>query len=152
MSYYIYKLEIGDYFYWGSSKLNYNSRLSIHKYNCYNPKRKGYNTKLYKKIRELCPNPKHFYDFIYYEKYYEDLDISTKKYMENMILQRYKDNKYSLNSNKGVYKHNQTKVDFDREHWGEYKREKIICEKCGMLISRNSIRKHQRTIKCMNEN
>ena len=45
MSYYIYKLEIGDYFYYGSSKMKGNTRLIRHKSNSYCIKSKEYNTK-----------------------------------------------------------------------------------------------------------
>ena len=95
--YYIYKLEIGDYFYWGSSKSP--RRLNWHKTTCYNPKTIGYKYKVYQKIRQLCPNPKHFYDFISYEVFYDKLDIKTKKYLEQNILQKHKNNPYCLNSN-----------------------------------------------------
>jgi hypothetical protein len=82
MTYFIYKIEIGDYFYWGSSKDE--CRLNGHKTHCYTPKSKSYNYKVYKKIRQLCPNPLWFYDFIHYDIYYDNLDISTKKYLEDM--------------------------------------------------------------------
>ena len=137
MSYYIYKMEIGDYFYYGSSKQLGNGRLNDHRKVCYNINQKGYNYKIYKKIRQLCPNKKHFDYFVDFDRFYEHLDISTKKYYENMLLQKYKNNPYSLNVDTSIQQQGQTK----RQH----QKERVNCPTCNKLICRGNISNHNKT-------
>ena len=135
-NYFIYKLEVGDYFYWGSSKSD--NRIHRHKNASYNIKNYEYEYKLYKKIRQLCPNPKHFYSFIHFEKYYENLDIDTKKYMENLLLQKYKDNPYSLN----------IQVRIQLTTFNEYRKlwhnKRINCPICNKEMNKSSLGLHKR--------
>lgn len=134
--YYIYKLEIGDYFYFGSSKDK--DRLSKHKYNCYNPNYTNYNYKVYRKIRELCPNPNNFYDFVDFSIYHENLNIELKKYMENHYLQKHNNNPYCLNSDKSIFKHGETLQ--------EYRKRKLPCSICNVMISSRNLSRHKKTI------
>ena len=136
--YQIYKIEIGDYFYFGSTKSE--KRLNEHKSDCYNLNRFTYNFKVYRKIRELCPNPLHFYSFVNYSIIHENLNKQIKKYMENFYINREKDNPYCLNDNKRVQQNGETR----RNNHNEYKRERVICSECNKNFSRNYLREHIR--------
>lgn len=139
-SYYIYKLEIGDYFYFGSSKTD---RLKKHKYNTYTEKREQ---KLYKKIRELCPNPKYFYNFIDFSIYHNNLNKNISKYLENMYLQNHKDNPYSLNSNIYIFKKGETQKDYEKNKY--YNSKTIKCKCCNSKsMKEKNYKKHLKTLK-----
>ncbi len=56
-----------------------------------------------------------------FEIYYEKLDKSTKKYLENMLLQKYKDNPYSLNTNTRIYQQGETKNEYSRDFYLKHK-------------------------------
>ncbi len=49
----IYKLTIGDYFYVGRTKGRFSTRYNSHKKSCFNRRKKTYNSKKYKIIRQL---------------------------------------------------------------------------------------------------
>ena len=139
MSYYIYKLEIGDYFYYGASNQKNIERLHKHKSVCYNRRNADYNLKVYQKIRQLCPNPLHFYSFVHFERYHEHLTLELKRYMENHYLQKYKGNPHSLNVVNEIMMNISTP---------EFYRGKIPCIICGKLSMRTNMKRHQRSKKC----
>lgn len=141
MTHQLYKLEIGDYFYFGSTK-NEEDRYRCHKKDCYTINKPKYNNKLYTKIRELCPNPNNFYDFVDYQVYHKNLNLELKKYMENFYLQKHKDNPYCLNSNKRIYQQNENKSSYQRK----YHQERVLCNICNKSMNRSSLLKHKKNI------
>ena len=129
--YYIYKMEIGDYFYFGSSCDK--NRIIKHKSCCYNPKQIGHNNKLYTKIRELCPNPLHFYDFVDFTIYHNNLNNELKKYYENFYIQKHKDNEYILNTEKYIFQKGENMKNYYNKKCKKYYQEnknKIMKKKC----------------------
>ena len=93
MSYYIYKLQIGKYWYIGSSYQT--NRLKGHKHDCFNPNRKNYNSNVYKKIRELTIK-ENFYSSVQEIKIEENVSENNKADREDFYIDL--SNQYCLNT------------------------------------------------------
>ena len=83
---------------------------------------------------------------IYYEEHKEELNKKHKKWCE--------ENKEELNKYyKKYYEKNKDKIKkYYEEHKEELsikRKEKIKCEKCGYMIQKYGLKKHQQTMKCL---
>ncbi len=144
--YYIYRIDVNEYFYYGSSKDKY--RISKHKYRCYI---ENSNFKLYKKIRELELS----FDNLTLNKIHENLTIEEKKRLENKYLRENKDNPLSLNDNTRIQLEGMTRKELNMFYNREYRiknndkiKSKIPCNKCGKCISKYKIKRHQQSRNC----
>jgi len=101
----------------------------------------------------------------YDKKYYEENIDKIKKYREKNKEERNKKskewrekNKEELNKKQKEYREkNKEEISKRHKKWYEKnkeernkkKREKIKCEKCGCMITRNGLKTHQKTMKCL---
>jgi Fic family protein len=136
----IYKIYLNDDVYVGSTN-DYNLRINSHKYSCNNPNSKDYNFPIYQFIRENG-------GWDTFKK--EIINETDKTGKELRELERYyiETLKSNLNSEiptrnkKEYYENNIDKI-------SEYKKEKIKCDICNSIVSRNNLARHQKTMKCL---
>lgn len=174
---YIYKIikndaENDDMIYIGST-CEPDTRWQGHKNVCNNPKKKGYNFKVYKYIRDNCGIEewqmiildefeiplKNCVERDNYEKDYIIKYDATNK-LNVRIAGRtgkewFEDNKEKLKEkHKEYYENNKEKKkeysENNKDKIKEYQKEKIICSNCGTLINRHSMYIHKRSNKCTN--
>jgi len=137
----IYKLQIGDCFYIGSTK---NNRFLNHKSNCFNDNYKGYDYKVYKHIRSkgitfdtFEENVKHIFICDTIEIHRADIENSFIDLSNPLCLNNRRENQNCRNYEL-YYKNNK-----------EYINEKIPCEFCSKLSKRHKIKRHQRSKICL---
>ena len=132
MSYYIYKLKIGEYWYIGSS--NNKRRFYVHKGICCSPNNKGYNLPVYKKIRELTND---FYRDVKFTKlHYRDTKKEAECKEDELIDLS---NPYCLNT----YRANQD----NRKNKILYRKKKYYCGSCDKMEYLTHKARHERTKK-----
>ena len=172
----VYKLFCKDAdateFYIGSTK-EFHRRQLNHKTLCNNEKRKNYNLKVYKYIRDNGGYDKFDYEILelgeYENKYQlqerERFFINTLKptlnnYIPNRTLKEYyQDNKeikkeyakeYSDNNREKINKRQKEYRVNNREKINEKRKEKIECKVCNCMIMRTYKARHNRTQKHLN--
>ena len=154
---FIYKLccldvNIKD-IYVGSST-NFKQRKSCHKTDCNNEKGKSYNSYIYKFIRDNGGWDN--WTMIELHKYpcndKRELECEENRMMNELQSQ--------LNSQKS-YRTEEEVVEYKKEHNKKYKndhkeelnmkkREKIVCDNCGCIITKTNKSRHIKTDKCIN--
>lgn len=141
------------------STVNFNNRKYKHKTRCYNPNDKKKDYAVYQLMRSISSN---FDDFIFkIEETCENITILDLKAPENKHKQllnpignthmiRPEINVHnSIDSN--AYHRELMKQKDMKQKEKLNKTEKISCEICGKVITRQCIARHQRTTKCMNK-
>jgi len=124
MEYTFYKIQVGNECYVGSTK-NFKNRMSEHKYNCRNEKKRIYNIKVYKSIREVGWDKIDvmIIDKIIYNSKHEAFDMETK-YM-NMFDAKL-NSRYPKRSMKEYYEANKERIaERDRKKYRESNQEMI---------------------------
>ncbi len=81
----IYKLKVGNYYYIGQTKQKFKTRINQHRRDCFNKKKKGYETKKYKKFRELGVNKDNWCDMVKGHIVYE-CEINEMMYYEYALI------------------------------------------------------------------
>jgi len=81
---YIYKIKVGDYFYFGKTN-SLSQRKYKHRKDCFSRSKKAYHRKLYKKIRELGIKRETFYNDIQLKIVYRCSKEETKMYEKYCI-------------------------------------------------------------------
>ncbi len=131
---FIYKIEVGEECYIGSTKQKYLSqRQADHNKLINNPNSKAYNYSLYKFCRE------HNVRRIKCELL-ETVEDSELKILEQEYIKMLKP---SLNT----YRAFQTKED-RKEQNKNYHKEKVKCDKCGVIINKTYLKNHQSRMSC----
>lgn len=137
MTIYIYRMNVKDKFYVGSTK-DIIQRKKFHKYRCYNQNDiNHYNLKVYKYIRNNCDN--------WCEVSFNILDVYddiSKKFRKD--IEQYYIDYFSNNLNSIGAKFIQEKRDITDKIKNEKRREKIICE-CGRVVNFSSIDRHRKS-------
>jgi len=158
------------------STINKRNRKNQHKSACNNPNTKDYNCYKYQFIRDnggfenfdmivieaFTCNSKN--ELECRERYWiETLKPELNKYIPTRTQKEYRkeyyeENKEELNKkHKEYYEKNKEEISKRHKKWYEKnkeernkkKREKIKCEKCGCMITRNGLKTHQKTMKCL---
>ena len=144
---YIYRMNVKDKFYVGSTK-NIKNRINKHKSNCYNQNVKDYNMKVYKYIRENCADLSEISFSIL--DVYDDISKEFRKDIEQYYIDYFSNNlnSYSANFSK-ERKAEKVRLRYrnDEEYRNNYKKrksEKIICE-CGKVVSFGYIGQHRKS-------
>ena len=165
----VYKITVGDETYIGST-CNLTNRFIKHKHSCYNPDSRGYNFKLYKYIREhshwdnikveilvylhpkfnkaeRCTFEQEWIDYINptLNDYKAYTGLNKKEYKK----QSYIDNKEQIKIQMKQYRiDNKDKIKQyyteNKDYKNARKREKIKCNHCDDIVSRNSMSMHVR--------
>ncbi len=78
----IYKLEIGNYHYYGKTTTRFSTRYNAHKKSCFNRSKRSYWTKLYVKIRELGVKKSQWNEKVKYKIIYKDCEPNEVEYYE----------------------------------------------------------------------
>jgi len=169
----IYKLKHNEDYvdlniYIGST-CNFKHRKNEHKNNCNNEKSKNYNSPVYQFIRDnggwdgwimiaieeySCDSKK---KLEIRERYYIDLLRPVlNKYIPARTLKEYReDNKEKIAEKiKKYYEDNKEKIKEQKKEYYENNKEKlyekVICDKCGCESTKNHLKRHQKTKKCIN--
>ena len=151
----IYKIWKHNFIYIGST-CNFKQRMYSHKYRCNNINSINYNNKIYQTIRlnggwnnfekeiienvscnskkELCILEGNFI------KQFGNLNskIAGRTYKEYRI-----DNREIINNKKRKYR------EINKERISKKRKEKIVCPICGIFTVKCSIKRHQRSKKCL---
>ena len=133
-----HKTNLNLLLYIGSTN-DFNIRKSQHKHNCYNHECKEHNYQVYKYIRDNGGWENWEMTEIYFGSEYLE--------KEKEILKEHFDE--CINS----YETGRSKAEYHAEWYQENKErltEKIKCERCGSIVSRLNILRHQKTEKCKN--
>jgi hypothetical protein len=173
----IYKIYLNEDVYVGSTN-DYNRRMMEHTSRCNNPNSKDYNTPVYQFIRDnrgwdnfkkeiIFETDKTGKELLELEKYYIETlksnlnsfsPITTTEERKDKIKEQkkqyYQDNIEKLKEkNKEYKKNNQDKIkdyyENNKDKIKEYKKEKIKCEICNSMVSRNHLARHLKSKKCM---
>jgi len=165
---YIYKMNVKDKFYIGSTE-DIEQRITLHKRACYNIKNNDYNNDVYKYIREYCNDWSEvsFHILDVYDDISDDFKFEMEQYYmdhfdNNLNMRRaIKDPNYYQNNRerilerrKNYYYNNQESVLERSKIYRENNQEKIkarkkirvICE-CGLDVNKDHIARHRRTKK-----
>ena len=162
MTYNIYKLQIQEYFYIGSSKTK--TRYTEHKSVCFNTNNDKYNLKVYRKIRELTIQDR-FYDDVKEIILEKDITDDKKSEIEDKYIdldnphclnsQRENQHSYSREYNNNIrseyYNRNKDKVKQDQLRY--YNKNKDIinikshCYVCDCNTTARNIKRHNESIK-----
>lgn len=133
-----HKTNLNLLVYIGSTK-DFSQRKSEHKHHCNNPNRKHYNFDVYKYIRANGGWENWQMTEIYFGSEYRELEKEIlKEHFDECINPRME---------------GRTRAETDAEWYKKNKErlsEKIPCPKCGCVIRRDSMGRHQRTKKCIN--
>lgn len=163
---YIYKIEIGDENYIGSTKSGIAKRQTNHNNALKNPKCDNYNLSLYKKLREL--KVKHIkliqLEVVDVDNIDELRDIEEEYRIKlNPSLNVLRCNKTYLSKkeyDKKRYLENKKEIDLKQyQYYQENKdkisvkaKEKIICPNCNKCICKSSFWNHKKTLYCKSFN
>ena len=155
----IYTIRTGDSVYVGST-CNFNRRKQGHKESIYNEKKKKYDLKLYKTIRDndgewdMKPHKEFPCENITQLSIEEErvrvelnADLNGKKcFITNEELKerdRLNMKKWRLNNIEAV---KEREKNYRKQNKKEYKYEKIVCE-CGCGVGKSDIARHKRSVK-----
>ena len=149
LDYYIYRIEVKGYFYYGSSyRLD---RKTYHYNECYYPSHTNYNYPKSKKIRELIPNSINFNNLVNFTKLHIGLSKTKKEELELYYIQKYKDSKYNLNGDKYIFQNGDTIEGYMKNYRNNNRnklnndgRRKVICKDCGVIHSYSNGTNHRR--------
>jgi len=128
MTIYIYRMNVKDKFYIGSTK-DIKHRIRTHKYNCYNQNCKEYNIKVYKYIRDNCANWTEVSFNIL--DVYDDISSEFKREIEQYYIEYFCNNLNTIGANSSDIKIKK-------------RREKVQCE-CGKVVAYGNISSHRKT-------
>lgn len=78
----IYKLEIGNYHYYGKTTTRFSTRYNAHKKSCFNRSKRSYWTKLYVKIRQLGVKKSQWNEKVKYKIIYKNCIENEVEYYE----------------------------------------------------------------------
>jgi len=130
MTIYIYRMNVKDKFYVGST-VNIKNRISKHKKYCYNQNCcKEYNRKVYKYIRENCADWSEVSFNIL--DVYDDISKQFRREMEQYYIEYFSNNLNSICAN------------VSKEKISEKNSEKVICE-CGRVVCFGAIGRHRKS-------
>tara|TARA_E500000318_G_scaffold445_1_gene533 strand:- start:13 stop:561 length:549 start_codon:yes stop_codon:yes gene_type:complete len=153
------------------STTNFTKRKYYHKNACNNENNKGYNNYKYQFIRDNGGFSN--WDMVLIKDYPTDskrnLEMEERRIIDelkptlNKIIptrtkKEYdKDNKEIISGKKKMYREkNKEKIkqyfEDNKEKLIEKRKEKITCDKCGSIVNKSSLKRHQRTPKCINYN
>ena len=134
---YIYRMNVKDKFYIGSTK-DIKYRIARHKSRCYNQNYKEYNIKVYKYIRENCND----WDEVSFQiiDVYDNISIEFKREIEQYYIDYFSNNLNMVRAkfDKQIYyiKSNKKRI--------EKRRIKVKCE-CGIISGFTNIARHRKT-------
>lgn len=163
MTFYIYKIVGINYI--GSTN-DIKNRVIEHCYNCYNEKSKRYNLLVYQYIREKEKDIKLEILGVYKRK----CGFKIQRLIEQYYINKYDSvnnglNTYNAFTNRKRYlkkyceKNKEHKKKYNKQYFKKYykdnkkkinkkKKMKINCPKCNSLISKQNLKRHQKTQKC----
>ena len=129
---YIYKMNIKDKYYIGSTK-DIKYRIRRHKSDCYNQNTRSYNFKVYKYIRENCADWSEVsFDIL---DVYDDISIEFKREIEQYYIDYFSNN---LNMRSSISKS-------ISEYYQKNKlNERVQCE-CGRFVVRRHLKGHRKS-------
>lgn len=141
MSYFVYKLTIENtpFYYFGhSNRDNRQPRMYRHKRICYNPNDKGYNYKIYQKIRELGIRELFFDNLVKEEILYNNIPSEIiANNQEDILVQKYLDDPNCLNKIRACVPGGCDSVKF--------------CDRCGKGVIHRGMKRHKEEDKyCLN--
>ena len=129
---YIYRMNIKDKYYIGSTK-DIKYRIRRHKSDCYNQNTRSYNFKVYKYIRENCADWSEVsFDIL---DVYDDISIEFKREIEQYYIDYFSNN---LNMRSSISKS-------ISEYYQKNKlNERVQCE-CGRFVVRRHLKGHRKS-------
>ena len=129
---YIYRMNIKDKYYIGSTK-DIKYRIEHHKYRCYNSNCDNYNLNVYKYIRENCADWSEVsFDIL---DVYDDISIEFKREIEQYYIDYFSNN---LNMRSSISKS-------ISEYYQKNKlNERVQCE-CGRFVVRRHLKGHRKS-------
>ena len=134
---YIYRMNVKDKYYIGSTK-NIHKRKWEHNYDCYHQNRKHYNYKVYKYIRDNCND----WSEVSFQilDVYDDINNEFKREIEDYYIKYFSNN---LNSIGAKFDKEKSDKKFYKKR-NEERRVKVQCE-CGRIVNFGSLGGHRKT-------
>ena len=133
---YIYRMNVKDKFYIGSTK-DIHKRKWEHNYDCYHQNRKHYNYKVYKYIRDNCND----WSEVSFQilDVYDDINKKFRKEIEQYYIDYFSNNLNMIDAN-----FSKEKCAIKERKRNEVRKKKVNCE-CGRVVSGYNIGSHRKS-------